>query len=65
MLQQTPERLISVRKLGPDPGWVQVDLCKVTRSVHLMADPNIVVVIFEDGHVMPVTTDSAKTSSLI
>jgi len=56
---------MGVRKLGPDPGWVQVNLSEVRRSVHLMADPNIVVVIFEDGHVVPVTTKSAKNAGLI
>jgi len=65
MLQHMSEHLVSLRKLGPDPGWVQVDVCKVTRSVHLMADPNIVVVILDDGHVMPVTMESAKDASLI
>jgi hypothetical protein len=65
MLQQTSEHLVSLRKLGPDPGWVQVDLCKVTRSVHLTGSPHIVVVILDDGHVMPVTMESAKDASLI
>lgn len=51
--------------MGPDPSWVQVDLCRVTRSVHLMSDPNIVVVILDDGHVMPITVESAKDARLI
>ena len=65
MLQHTPDHLVNLKQLGPQAGWVQVDSCKVTRSVHLIADPNIVVVILENGHVMPITTDSAKDAGLI
>jgi len=65
MLQQTPGDLVSIRKLGPDPGWVQVNARNVRRSVPLISNPKIVVVILDDGHVIPVTTESAEEAGLI
>jgi hypothetical protein len=37
----------------------------VRRSVQLISDSEIVVVVFDDGQVMPVTSDSAAEVGLI
>ena len=65
MLEQSPPRLVSLKKLDPVPVWVEIDPVNVARSVHLVADPGIAIVIFSDGCVMPVTADSARNARLI
>jgi hypothetical protein len=65
MMEKTAERLVNVKQLGPKAGWVEVDASKVRRSVQLISDTEIVVVVFDDGQVMPVTSDSAAEVGLI
>jgi hypothetical protein len=65
MMEKTAERLVNVKQLGSKAGWVEVDASKVRRSVQLISDSEIVVVVFDDGQVMPVTSDSAAEVGLI
>ena len=65
MLDQTPNRMVRINKLGPDSGWAQVDAADVARTVHLTTDPSIVIAIFYDGRVVPITERSAEDAGLV
>lgn len=64
-MEQTIQGYVSVKQLAPNYDWIRIDPLAIRRSVRLSDNPEIAVVILNDGHVVPVTSSSAIEAGLI